>query len=133
MFTQLWQRRFWFAATCRVTEVMKARPRWARNGRMSGSLRWKVFSTYWPAGIPDHRGERQDQVGQRAVGLPGQLGLAGPRDRAAVRVDRQHAADRDVAGRRYRAEAVARRGQRAGQASIVAPAPHGDRGRRAAR
>ena len=47
-FTQLWQRRFWFAATCRVTSVMKARPRWARNGRMSGSLRWKVFSTYWP-------------------------------------------------------------------------------------
>ena len=47
MSTQLWQRRFWLAATCSVTWVTKARPRWARNPRMSGSSRWNVFSTYW--------------------------------------------------------------------------------------
>ena len=49
MSTQLWQRRFCDAASCRVTEVTNARPRWARNARMSGSVRWNVFSTYWPA------------------------------------------------------------------------------------
>ena len=47
MSTQLWHRRFWLAATWSVACVTKARPRWARNARMSGSSRWKVFSTYW--------------------------------------------------------------------------------------
>ena len=46
--TQLWHRTIWLAAICTVTWVMKARPRWARKARMSGSERWKVFSTYWP-------------------------------------------------------------------------------------
>ena len=49
MSTQLWQRMFWLAATWSVTCVTKARPRWARKARMSGSSRWKVRRTYWPA------------------------------------------------------------------------------------
>ena len=83
------------------------------------------------AGIPDHRGERQDQVGQRPVSLPGQPGLAGPRDGAAVCVDRQHAADRDVTGGRHGAQAVPRGGQRRGQVVHGGARLHGDRGRRA--
>ena len=131
MSTQLWQRRFWLAATWTVTWVMKARPRWARNARMSGSERWNVFSTYWLCrGTPDHGGERQDQVGQRAVALPGQRGLARAGDGAAVRVDRQHAAERDVAGCRDGAEPVARGGERRGQGVHGDAGLRGDRGRR---
>ena len=48
MSTQLWHCRFWLAATCRVTSVTNARPRWARKARISGSSRWNVCRTYAP-------------------------------------------------------------------------------------
>ena len=49
-------------------------------------------------GVPHDRGDLLHQVADRAVGVAGGLGLAGLRDRGAVPVDRQHAADRQVAG-----------------------------------
>src|SRR4051794_12769530 len=47
MLYQLWQRSRWFAPSCIVTEVTKARPRWVRKALMSASARLKVFRTYW--------------------------------------------------------------------------------------
>ena len=58
--------------------------------------------------IPHDRGERKDQIAQRSIGVARELLLPSGRNSGAVPVDREHAAQSEIAGSRGRGDAEPR-------------------------